>query len=126
MSRTFITVVLWLVSLSGAVLARDIHVDNVNGDDRNNGSQSVAGGVDEGPLKTIGRALWIAQAGDRVVLTKNDEPYREMVCLIGPRNSGFQDTPFTIEGNGAVLDGTAPINSEDWQHAAGDVFQVRF
>jgi hypothetical protein len=126
MSRTFITVVLWLVSLSGAVLARDIYVDNVNGDDRNNGSQADAGPAKVGPLKTIGRALWIAEAGDRVVLAKNDEPYREMVCLIGPRNSGFQETPFTIEGNGAVLDGSAPINSEDWRHAMGDVFQIRF
>lgn len=126
MSRALITIVLWLFSLCGAVLARDIFVDNLNGDDRNNGTQATPGPSRIGPLKTIGRATWIAEAGDRIVLAKHDEPYREMVCLIGPRNSGFQETPFTIEGNGAVLDGSAPINSEDWDHAVGDVFQVRF
>lgn len=115
-----------LVALCSVVNARDIHVDNVAGDDRNNGSQAGGGAVDTGPLKTIARALWIAHAGDRIVLTKNAEPYREMLSVIGPRNSGLDDSPFVIEGNGAVIDGTGLINPEDWDFAFGEVFKVRF
>lgn len=126
MSRQIGIVLTLVIGFSANAFARDIFVDNLAGDDRNNGSQPVAGAVGAGPLRSISRALWIAHAGDRVVLTKNAEPYREMVCLIGPRNSGFEETPFVIEGNGAVIDGSAMINSEDWDHAFGDVFKVRF
>lgn len=126
MSRASVWVAAILSLVTSVALARDIYVDNIGGDDRNNGSQAQGGAVDTGPLKTIARALWIAHAGDRIVLTKNAEPYREMVCLIGPRNSGFEETPFILEGNGAVIDGSGFINSEDWDHAFGDIFQVRF
>jgi hypothetical protein len=112
--------------LSTASLGRDIYVDNLTGDDRNNGSQLAAGAEFAGPLRTIKRALWIAHAGDRVILAKTAEPYREMICMIGPRNSGFEEVPFVIEGNGAVIDGSALINSEDWDHAFGEVYTVRF
>lgn len=126
MSRISVCASLLLLLSCSTVQARDIYVDNIAGDDRNNGSQAMGGAVDTGPLKTIGRALWIAHAGDRIVLTKNTEPYREMVSMIGPRNSGLENQPFVIEGNGAVIDGSGLINSEDWDHAFGDVFQVRF
>src|SRR5690349_19122935 len=90
--------VYWLLSAATLTAhARDIYVDNVAGDDRNVGAQPVGGAVDTGPVRTIGRALWIAHAGDRIVLAKNADPYREMVCLIGPRNSGIEDLPFIIE-----------------------------
>lgn len=126
MSRAFVLVIATFMCIGSVANARDLFVDNIAGDDRNNGSQVSAGGVQTGPFKTINRALWVAQSGDRIVLTKNAEPYREMVCLIGPRNSGFEETPFVIEGNGAVIDGTGMINSEDWSHAFGDVFKVRY
>lgn len=126
MARLSAVACLIIFGLTAQSFARDIFVDNLAGDDRNNGSQPVAGAVGAGPVRSITRALWIAHAGDRVVLTKNDEPYREMVCLIGPRNSGFEDSPFVIEGNGAVIDGSAMINSEDWDHAFGEIFKVRF
>lgn len=115
-----------LVALCSAANASDIHVDNVAGDDRNNGSQAGGGAVDTGPLRSISRALWIAHAGDRIILTKNAEPYREMLSVIGPRNSGLDDSPFIIEGNGAVIDGSGFINPDDWDYAFGDVFKVRF
>lgn len=114
-----------LLAFVTSASGRDIYVDNVSGDDRNNGAKAEPGSIEAGPLRTIARALWIAHPGDRIVLVKNDEPYREMVCLIGPRNSGTEEEPFIIEGNGAVIDGTAPVPEESWEHAAGDVFQVR-
>jgi hypothetical protein len=126
MSRIFALAIVLSIGLSTTSFAGDLFVDNVGGDDRNNGSQPLGGAAESGPLKTISRALWIAHAGDRIVLTKNAEPYREMVCVIGPRNSAFEDLPFVIEGNGAVIDGSGLINPEDWDHAFGDVFEVRF
>ncbi|MCE9551945.1 MAG: right-handed parallel beta-helix repeat-containing protein, partial [Planctomycetes bacterium] len=78
-----------------------------------------------GPVRTIARALALAKAGDRIVLAKTEEPYREAVGLGGPRNSGDFRDPLTIVGNGATLDGTQPVPLEAWEHFQEDVFRFR-
>jgi len=65
------------------------YVDNVLGDDANPGTQAA-------PYATIGKAAGIAQAGDTVMIIKNNnEPYREMVT---PANSGTSGAYITFQG----------------------------
>jgi hypothetical protein len=112
--------------LAGRAAARDIFVDNIAGDDRNTGLH--ARGVSDltGPVRTIAKALRLSEAGDRVSLAKNDEPYHECVSLLGTRHSSFaQMMPFVIEGNGATLDGSSPIPRDGWTHYRGDIFSFR-
>lgn len=105
--------------------ARDIYVDNRNGDDRNDGSQPSIGSVGVGPCRTVTRALKHAQKGDRIILADTGEPYRESITLQGGRHSGSADIPFVIVGNGATLDGTSAVDASAWECVDGDLFRFR-
>lgn len=105
----------WLVGSMEEAAARDIFVNNVRGDDRFEGRQPEEGVGKLGPVRTLGKALRMAQSGDRIVLAATEEPYRESISLVGSQHSGSGLRDFVIEGNGAVLDGTAPIPAEAWK-----------
>ncbi len=113
------------VSLAAPAAGRDIYVDNVGGDDLFSGHVAKLESV-EGPVRTIGRALRLAEPFDRIVLANTGTPYRESVSLSG-RHSGSRITPFVLDGNGAVLDGSAPIDPRQWSPVRGvkDVFRFR-
>jgi hypothetical protein len=112
--------------VSGVALnlsAREVYVNNETGDDRFEGrTPQYASG--DGPCRSIARALFLAQAGDTVVLSKTALPYRESVTLQGRRHSGNDFRPFRLLGNGATLDGRAMIPPTAWEKSQGDV--VRF
>ncbi len=110
---------------SARAAARDIFVSNVAGDDRFNGvvRQSVSGF--DGPVRTIARALQLAEAGDRIVLVNTGVPYHESITLAGNRHSGNTLRPFILKGNGATIDGSAPVPEEAWEHVRGPVFRFR-
>jgi len=114
--------VIWACS---AALARDICVDNLAGDDRNDGRYPRGSTGMDGPVRTIERALRLAQSGDRVVLAKNAEPYRESISLVGSRRSGLSFRDFVLQGNGAVLDGSAPVPPDAWQYYRDATFRFR-
>ena len=109
----------------GPTAARDIFVDNMAGDDLLDGTLPTNTSPGIGPMHTITRALRAAGAGDRIILANTGEPYRESVSLVGSRHSGNPVGPFRIEGNGAVLDGTAAVPPEAWQWFRGDVFRFQ-
>ena len=109
--------------LAGSATARDLFVNNIGGDDRWLGFQVAATTDVSGPVRTIGRALELAQASDRIVLAKTAQPYRESLSLVGSRHSGLADHYFVIEGSGATLDGTMPLSLEGWEHYRGNVFR---
>lgn len=111
------------VGVAGPVRSADILVDNVRGDDGRDGGSKRLGERPTGPVRTIRRALELALAGDRILLTKNDEPYHESVTLQGGRHSGIPLVPFEIDGQGAVLDGTAEAPPEIWSYVARDIFR---
>jgi hypothetical protein len=120
----------WGVILScllvGNAAARDIFVDNAGGDDKNNGLHAQNQGDKASPVRTIAKALRLARAGDRIVLANSDQPYRECVALVGTRHSGMARLmPFIFDGNGATLDGSAPIPAEDWTHFRDNIFCFR-
>lgn len=118
------TLLLAVVSVSQAA-ARDIHVNNLDGDDAFTGGIAESMPDRSGPVRTIARALELASTGDKIVLTNTGQPYRESVSLMGSRHSGYSFRPFTIEGNGSILDGTAPVPAEAWEHYQGPVFRFR-
>jgi hypothetical protein len=76
-----------------------------------------------GPVRTIAKALRLAVSGDHIVLADTGQPYRESISLVGVRHSGSMLQPLVIAGNGAVLDGSAPVPVDQWQHTGGGVYR---
>ncbi len=106
--------------------SRDIFVDNVRGNDEFTGWETRIGVSGTGPVKTITRALKVAQAGDRIVLTNNEgEPYQESVTFLGNNHSAANARPFTLEGNGALLDGSEEIDPALWQYFRDGIFRFQ-
>jgi hypothetical protein len=108
-----------------SLMARDIFVNNISGNDRFRGYSETASSTKTGPVRTIAKALRIAKTGDRVVLANTGIPYRESITLQGTLNSGFLDSPFRLVGNGAILDGSAPVPVDRWEHYRDNVFRFR-
>lgn len=104
---------------------RDIFVDNVAGDNARLGVRPRELGELNGPVRTIARALQLANGEDRIVLAKTGVPYRESISLVGGAHSGSREQPFVIEGNGCILEGAAPVPVELWEHDRGEVFRFR-
>lgn len=113
----------WFLAATAA--ASDIFVDNVAGDDRRDGSSSGVVGQAGGPCRTIGRALKLVRAGDRVIIAKTDQPYRESLTIQAAKHTGTAQQPFELIGNGAVLDGGQPVPISAWEHVRGDIFRFR-
>jgi hypothetical protein len=123
--RTFLVLsFLWLTA--GICAAADIYVDNLTGDDRRNGLEPKSYGVGNGPVRTITKALRLAQKGDRIFLTNNPGvPYRESIAISGGFHSGIATFPFQLIGNGATLDGSLSLAEAEWEFVTGETFRVR-
>ncbi|HEX5445756.1 MAG TPA: right-handed parallel beta-helix repeat-containing protein [Pirellulales bacterium] len=119
--------ILALISLTlagGAALGATVYVDNIAGDDLLDGAAAVSD-AGSGPVRTLRKALRVAQRGDRIVLANTGEPYRETISLSDRRHSGTADSPFLIDGQGAVLEGADPVPPEAWENDRGAVFRFR-
>jgi hypothetical protein len=103
--------------------ATDLYVNNIGGDDLHNGLAAESNTLEHGPVRSIQRALLIAHKGDRIIVANTGEPYRESVTIQGGRNSGLFRQPFVIIGNGAVLDGSMPIDRDVWKPVAVDLYR---
>jgi len=114
-----------LLIVSSAALARDIYVDNLVGDDRRQGLSATPVGETGGPCRSISKALRIAQPGDRIVVAKTGQPYRESITVQGPRHSGDERYPLVIVGNGATLDGTMLLDDAVWEYVGSNTFRTR-
>jgi len=121
--RRFGVMLVFVLILVADVSGADIQVDNVRGDDFRDGGTGRGIDLGQGSLRTIGRALQLAHPGDRIVLTKNDEPYRESLTLQGSRHRGWQLWPLVIDGRGATIDGTSPVPPSAWRFVRKDLFQ---
>ena len=122
MYRLVFAVVL-LPLMAANIAARDVFVNNVGGDDRQNGATPSSNTQGNGPVRSIARALRLADKGDRVILANTGEAYRESITLQGRRQSGYPGRPFELIGNGAVIDGSIPIPRDAWEHVSGNVFR---
>ena len=123
MARCLPIAVMLLVTATSS-LAATIYVDNQVGHDAANG-RAAEPDAEAGPVRTLAAALALATKGDRIVLAKTPQPYREEISLSWPQHSGYPDRPFVIDGNGAVLDGTVVAMPEAWKHIDGNVFAMR-
>jgi hypothetical protein len=94
--------------------AADLFVNNATGDDHNDALAAVSQGGRSGPARSLTKALFVAERGDRIIIAKTTQPYRENVTLAGGRHNNV-----VIEGNGATLDGTFPVPADQW-HSEGD------
>jgi len=118
----FLAFALTLILSISTARGADIFVDNVRGDDRNRGySADLSEGAD-GPIATLTKALKIARKGDRIIVADTGVAYRESITLQGGNNSGWEFAPLTIIGNGAILDGRAPVPVDGWKHVQGDIY----
>jgi hypothetical protein len=126
MRRRLLLILIPLLWLDAArAIASDYYVDNVAGDDRNDGTAAQAVGEYVGPTRTIQRALQRAGKGDRVIINNTGIAYQEGITLQGGRQSGTIAAPFELIGNGAILDGTRPVPAAAWLHYEGHVFRYR-
>lgn len=120
--RSVAVLVLVGLLLPGAAAARDIYVNNLAGDDRFDGTAAATQGARIGPCRTVTHALELAGKGDRVILAVTRQPYRESITLQAGRHSGLGEHPFEIVGNGAILEGLAPVPEGAWRHVGGEVY----
>jgi hypothetical protein len=105
--------------------AREIFVDNVAGNDRATGRQPQPSADGNGPMRTIGAALRQARANDVIVLANTGQLYQESLSVVSSCRSGTAQEPFTIRGNGAILDGSTPVPPAAWEAYGGPVFRFR-
>jgi len=128
MARFYIPAFLVLAFIAGIgqyACAKEIYVNNTTGHDRNLGqSGDTADGL-AGPVRTIQRAIKLSGQGDTIILAPTATPYRETICLFGGRQSGDSFNAFTIEGSGAILDGSELLPIEVWRYAFGNTFRFK-
>jgi hypothetical protein len=120
--RTFYCLLIVSLLWSPA-LGRELFVDNIHGDDHFAGQKSRDPGGMGGPVRTLAKALQLAGPGDTIILAAGDVPYRESFSLVGSRHSGTPQQPFTLQGNGAILDGSVP--AKEWESYKGAIFRLR-
>ena len=92
-------------------VAPDLHVDPKTGDDANNGRLA--------PVKTIARAMKLAQPGDTIHLTP--ETYYESADFTNKH--GLPGKPITLDGHGAILDGSELVTSAEWEQVSPDLYR---
>lgn len=111
--------------ISTAAVASDLYVNNKTGSDTNSGVAPTQRGPGVGPMRSITRALKAAKAGDTIVVANTNEPYREILTLQGAKHSTNGVSPFRIQGNNAVIDGTVLVDDEAWDHSVKNVFSFK-
>lgn len=93
------------------LLAGDVFVDNVRGNDAHDGRRPDAA------FRTLAKAVAALRDGDVLRLVKNDEPYRESIVL--DRGN------VTVDGQGALLTGLEPLDKALFANHAPGVYKAR-
>lgn len=70
---------------------------------------------------TIQQAIEAAEPGDTVFLTKQEQPYYESIVF--QNKKGTVEKPITLDGNGAVLNGSEPLKAEEWQQVSSNLYR---
>jgi len=93
---------------SAAESTTDIYVDPDQGDDSNDGRSKASS------VKRIAQAIRLARPGDTIHLAPTT--YYESANFINVH--GEPDKPITLDGHGAILDGSEAVTSADWKPVA--------
>lgn len=95
-----------LLAASMLSSARDLYVDPEHGND-------AADGLEQTPLRTMARAIRLAQPGDTIDLVPGPTPYTELPTFHD--KCGEPGRPIVLDGHGAILSGSEPLDPADWQ-----------
>jgi hypothetical protein len=116
--KTFVLMVIFVAAAPNRELfaeqtsnVNDLYVVPVTGDDANDGRAA--------PVRTIVRAIRLAQPGDTVHLAPG--VYYETADLTNKH--GLPGKPITLDGHGAVLDGSEPVTSKEWQQVSPGLYR---
>ena len=97
---------LFLLLLSSTLPARNIYVNNSNGNDTNDGDSEKTA------LLTIARAQTLLNAGDTIHLCNTGTVYREVFGF--SKLVGKPDAYVTVDGHGATVSGSDKIIDAEW------------
>ncbi|HWL09012.1 MAG TPA: hypothetical protein VNQ76_11425 [Planctomicrobium sp.] len=101
-----ILIILVNLSISQFCWGRDFHVDPDTGHDGHDGIVA--------PVRTIARGLQLAGPGDTVHL--QPKVYRDFVGF--SNRHGEPERPIILDGHGATLEGSKPIDPDTWKEVA--------
>lgn len=104
--------------------ARTLYVNNRVGQDQFDGLLESATSGESGPVRTIGRALALAQRSDLIVVANTGQPYYETFTMMGRDNSGTESFPFRIVSQGAIVSGAVSVPATGWQKVGADLWRV--
>jgi hypothetical protein len=119
---TCIRIVVFWCLLVPLVRAGDLYVARRRGVDSSTGLTAV-GAAPNGPLRTIGRAVRLAKPGDTIHVDPAEGPYPEMVSFHS--KSGVVGNPITLDGHGATLIGSDPLQPARWEAVGGGLYRNR-
>ena len=110
--KFFVIITLITLTFFGVAVARDLHVDPALGHDGNDGITK--------PLKTIPRAIRLAKPGDTIHL--KPVTYYDYAGFYNKR--GEPGKPITLDGHGAILEGSEPIDPTSWTEVTPGLFNT--
>lgn len=116
--------VLVVLASSMPASAKVIYVDNRIGNELNDGSAPSIVGLRSGPVKSFTRARLLMGPGDVIEIANTGEPYYDSLRLIGARSSGVPSQPVVVNGNGAIIDGSDPVDPESWKSLGGGLWRL--
>jgi len=93
----------------------DYYVNNQTGEDANHGTAPDAA------FRTIGRINSRLQPGDTLHLAATGTPYYESIAF--SNLSGREDAWITVDGHGAVLDASDPLDPTQWTPVASGLYK---
>ena len=99
---------------------RDIYVDATTGDDRATGLAPKMDGTN-GPLRTLRPAIRRALPGDTIHLVPHTEAYRDIAVFHDVH--GEPGRPITLDGHGATLSGSEPLDPAQWVQVAPGLYR---
>ncbi|NQT89176.1 hypothetical protein HQ560_20570 [bacterium] len=85
---------LLLLMFRAGTMADDVYVDNVKGNDANDGAQAT-------PVSTVAKGLELLKGGDTLHLAPNAEPYCGRVNLPYPKWAGTAESG--LDGDSTVV-----------------------
>ncbi len=118
------TILLAVFLLVPRAMGSDIFVDNLAGDDRSDGRSRLRSRNGTGPVRTLDRAMRVANTGDTINIINNNVPYYGSLNLTGGKHSGNNVVPFRIVGNGATISGARKVATSAWREHSGDVWSI--
>lgn len=107
------------VFLAAEVAALEFFVNPTIGDDQANGLAAQRQGA-AGPLKTVARAVQMAQAGDTIHLDPSTVYHEEVIFC---NKAGSFEQPITLDGHGAAISAETAVPPSEWEKVGEDLYR---